>query len=217
MANLREHPFFDLDGEEHKSMAEHHRPIKRVPLSEDQIRSATVGALRPRSGPIQLVDYDPQWPQIFQREADRVQAALGNYALLIEHVGSTSVPGLAAKPIVDILLVVANSADETAYVPVLESAGFRLRIREPEWYQHCVLKGPESDINLHVFSAGCPEIDRMLSFRDRLRSDESDRRRYELAKRTLAQRDWKYTQNYADAKTAVIEEIIARARETDTV
>jgi GrpB-like predicted nucleotidyltransferase (UPF0157 family) len=87
-----------------------------------------------------------------------------------------------------------------------------LRIREPDWYEHRVFKGPDTDVNLHVFSPGCPEIDRMLLFRDHLRSNESDRRLYERTKRELAQKEWKYTQNYADAKTAVVEEIIARAR-----
>lgn len=196
-------------------MAEHQGPIKRISLSEDQIRAATVGELRPRSGPIQLVDYDPQWPRLFHREADRVRAALGDRVRLIENVGSTSVPGLAAKPIIDILLVVANSADEPAYVPALESAGYRLRILEPRWHEHRVLKGPEADINLHVFSAGCPEIDRMRDFRDHLRRNASDRRWYDQTKPELARKDWTYTQNYADAKTAVIEEIIARAREVD--
>jgi GrpB-like predicted nucleotidyltransferase (UPF0157 family) len=108
--------------------------------------------------------------------------------------------------------VVADSADESAYVPALEAAGYVLRIREPHWYEHRVFKGPDMDINLHVFSLDCPEIDRMLLFRDWLRSNASDRRLYERTKRELARRDWKYTQNYADAKTTVITEILTRAR-----
>ena len=179
------------------------------------MRAAQVGELAPLVGRIQIVDYDSAWPQLFEREAERIQATLGQRVLLIEHVGSTSVPGLAAKPRIDILLVVADSADEEAYVPALEAAAYILRIREPDWHEHRMFNGPDTDINLHVFSSGCPEIDRMLDFRDWLRSNESDRRLYERSKRELAGLDWKYVQNYADAKTAVVEEILARARGDD--
>lgn len=129
----------------------------------------------------------------------------------IEHVGSTSVPGLAAKPIIDMVLVVANSADEATYVPTIEAGGYVLRIREPAWHEHRLFKGPDTDINLHVFTSGCPEIARTLLFRDWLRDNESDRSLYERTKRDLAARDWTYTQDYADAKTVVVEAIIARA------
>jgi len=185
---------------------------KRTPLTEGQIRAATIGELKPLSGPIRIVNYDPQWPELFAREADRVRAALGQDALRIEHVGSTSVPGLVAKPIIDMLLVVADSADEAAYVPALEAAGYVLRIREPDWYEHRTFKGQDTEINLHVFTRGCPEIDRMLMFRDRLRHDAADRDSYARTKLDLAQKVWKYGQNYADAKTGIVEEILARAR-----
>ncbi len=158
-----------------------------------------------------LVEYDPEWPRLFAREAKRIREALGERALQVEHAGSTSVPGLAAKPIIDIVLVVADSADEAAYVPALEAAGYVLRIREPEWFEHRLLKAP--NVNVHVFSPGCPEIERMLLFRDRLRGNESDRDLYERTKRELAEREWKYTQHYADAKSEVVEAILARARE----
>src|SRR4051794_930865 len=98
----------------------------RTPLTEGQIRAATIGELKPLSGPIRVVDYDPRWPELLAREADRVRAAPGQDAIRVEHVGSTSVPGLLAKPIVDVLLLVADSADEAAYVPALEAAEFRL-------------------------------------------------------------------------------------------
>ena len=75
----------------------------------------------------------------------------------IEHVGSTSVPGLPAKPIIDILLVVADSAKETEYVTALEGAGYKLRVREPGWYEHRMFKRPENDVNLHVFSVAVPK------------------------------------------------------------
>jgi GrpB-like predicted nucleotidyltransferase (UPF0157 family) len=159
-----------------------------------------------------LVDYDPDWPRLFEREAARIGDALGGRALQIEHVGSTAVPGLAAKPVVDVALVVADSSDETAYVDALEAAGYVLRIREPDWFEHRLLKGPDTSVNVHVFSAGCPEVERMLLFRDWLRRNEADRELYERAKRELARKEWKYVQHYADAKSDVVERIIARAR-----
>jgi GrpB-like predicted nucleotidyltransferase (UPF0157 family) len=183
------------------------------PLTEEQIRAVQVGELVPLNGPIQLADYDPAWPRLFAREAGRVRAALGERVLLLEHVGSTSVPGLAAKPRIDMLLALADSSDESAYVPPLEAAGFVLRIREPDWYEHRVFIRADMALNLHVFSAGCSEIERMLLFRNWLRAHPDDRQLYERTKRELARREWKYTQNYADAKTAVVEEILARARE----
>lgn len=162
---------------------------------------------------IHLAEYDPAWPRLFRHEAARIAAALGERALQIEHAGSTSVPNLPAKPILDIILAVADSADEPAYAPSLEQAGYRLRIRESEWYQHRLFKGPENSVNLHVFTAGCPEIGRMLLFRDWLRANQADRELYARCKRNLAQREWECTQDYADAKTAVVAEILSRARQ----
>jgi GrpB-like predicted nucleotidyltransferase (UPF0157 family) len=178
---------------------------------EEELRAVTLGELQPISGSIELVDYDPAWPGLFEREADRIRAALGDRARVLQHTGSTSVPGLVAKPIVDITLAVPNSADEDAYVPSLEAAGYVLRIREPDWYEHRVFKGPDTNVNLHVFSEGCPEIDRMLRFRDWIRSNQADRELYERMKRELAGKEWKYVQDYADAKTAVVREILTRA------
>ncbi len=202
----------DLPKGASRATSEQAQAAAREPSTDEQIRAAYVGEPAPLVGPIQIVDYDPEWPRLFEREARRIQAALGDRVLLIEHTGSTSVPGLAAKPRIDMLLVVANSADEPAYVPALEAAGYVLCIREPDWYEHRVFKGPDTDVNLHVFSPGCTEIDRILLFRDWLRSNVFDFRLYERTKRELARKDWKYTQNYADAKTSVVEEIIARAR-----
>lgn len=162
------------------------------------------------SSQIQIKDYDPLWPEVFRREAEQVRTLLGWRALQIEHTGSTSVPGLAAKPTIDILLVVADSSDEPAYVPILECGGYSLRMREPNWHEHRMFKGPAADINLHVFSSGCPEINRILNFRDRLRSNRADRDLYERTKRDLAEKEWADVQDYADAKTAVIAEILAR-------
>jgi GrpB-like predicted nucleotidyltransferase (UPF0157 family) len=132
----------------------------------------------------------------------------------VENVGSTSVPGLAAKPIIDILLLVSDPADEDAYVPQLEAAGYLLHGREPGWHQHRLLRGTEPPANVHVFAIGSSEVERMLLFRDRLRAHPDERELYERAKRELAARRWGYVQDYADAKSQVVEEIIARARVT---
>ena len=134
-----------------------------------------------------LADYDPGWPVLFARKAARIRAALGGRAVQVEHVGSTSVLGLAAKPIIDILLAVPDSADEQSYVPAL-AAGYVLRIREPDWFEHRLFKGPDTDINLHVSTAGAAEIDRMLLFRDRLRANDADRDAYLQVKLDLARR-----------------------------
>ncbi len=183
----------------------------RPPTPEEDIRAYTIGELQPLTAPIRLVDYDPAWPALFEREERRIRSALGARVLRLEHTGSTSVPGLAAKPIIDMTMVVPDSADEDAYVPPLEAAGYVLRIREPDWYEHRVFKGPDTNVNLHVFSPGCPELDRMVGFRDWLRTHDEDRDLYARTKRELAAREWQYVQHYADAKTAVVEEIIARA------
>ncbi|MCP2197008.1 GrpB family protein [Lentzea flava] len=160
---------------------------------------------------ITLEDYNPAWPEWFAREEARIRTALGDRVLRLEHVGSTSVPGLAAKPLIDILLVVADSDDEDAYVPALVEAGYYLRLREPGWYRHRLLKDSDPEVNLHVFSPACEEVDRMLVFRDRLRDNAGERAEYEAVKRELAERTWGRGQEYADAKTRVVERIILRA------
>ena len=185
---------------------------RRGPMTEEELRAAWVREPPRLTGRIRVVDYDPEWPRLYRREAERIRAVLGERVVGLEHIGSTSVPGLAAKPVIDVLLVVPDSADEPAYVPDLEAAGYVLVIREPGWFQHRAFKGPDTDVNLHVYSPGCPEMERYLIFRDRLRASPEDRARYQRAKRELAERDWTYVQQYADAKSEVVEEIIARAR-----
>ena len=181
------------------------------PEEEEEFNRAHVGPPPKKlNGPVALSEYDPSWPKLFTKERQRIRRVLRLKAISIDHVGSTSVPGLAAKPIIDILLVVPDSAEEVAYVPALETIGYVLRIREPNWHEHRLLKGP--GINLHVFSNGDDEIERMLVFRDWLRTNPEDRSRYLRAKRRLARRNWKYTQNYADAKSKVVESIIRKAR-----
>ena len=178
---------------------------------DEESRESPVGTPEPHDAPITLVAYDPDWSRLFGREADRLRSVLGDVALRIEHVGSTSVPGLMAKPIVDVLLVVPDSADEPCYVPRLQAAGYVLRIREPDWFEHRLFRGPDTDVDLHVFSAGAAEVERMLRFRDRLREDDAARERYVRTKRELARRTWRHVQDYADAKTTVVREILGDA------
>jgi len=186
--------------------------------TDEELRAAHVsGEPAPLDGRVVLVEYDPEWPWLFAREAERIRAALGERGLLVEHVGSTSISGLAAKPVIDILLEVADTWDEAAYVPDLEAAGYKLHIREPDWFEHRLLKGPDTDINLHVFPTGCEEIERMLRFRDHLRTNAADRDHYLRTKRELAARTWRYLQHYADAKSEVVEDILTRAIESQDV
>ena len=164
-------------------------------------------------GKIEIVDYDPEWPRLYAREEERIRSILADRVVRIEHAGSTSVPDLPAKPIVDIVLEVPDAGDEDGYLGDMEAAGYVLTIRESDWLEHRLFKGPDTNINLHVFSAGCPETDKMVLLRDWLRTNAPDRELYARTKRDLAARDWKYVQQYADAKTAVVEEILARAQE----
>jgi GrpB-like predicted nucleotidyltransferase (UPF0157 family)/GNAT superfamily N-acetyltransferase len=158
---------------------------------------------------IVVVDYDLTWPQQFERERARIASALGASALGIEHIGSTSVPGLAAKPVVDVLVIVADPEDEAAFAPALIVAGYEVRVREPA---HRLFRTPGRDVHVHVRAVTDPEVDRHLLFRDRLRQSPEDRYRYEQLKRTLARRTWDDMNHYADAKGRLIEEILAGAR-----
>ena len=114
----------------------------------------------------------PTWPQRFEFEQQRIEAALGVQALSVEHIGSTSVFGLVAKPIIDICVVVEDSSDEASYVPDLEAVGYELRVREPDWHEHRMLRTAAHDVHVHVFTFGSAEIDRHLAFRDCLRAND---------------------------------------------
>ena len=134
----------------------------------------------------------PSGHTCFNVRLGEIRSILADRAMCIEHIGPTSVPTLAAEPTIDILIVVTDSAEESAYAPVLEQVGYQLHIREPGWHEHRMFKGLDSHINLHVFSDRCSEIDRILAFRDLLRTYKTDRELYARAKRELAQKDWKY-------------------------
>jgi GrpB-like predicted nucleotidyltransferase (UPF0157 family) len=157
---------------------------------------------------VRLAEYDPAWPARFAARAAELRAVLGDRARLVEHVGSTSVPGLAAKPTIDILVGVDDPDDEPAYLPDLEAAGYDLRVREPG---HRCLRIEEPLVNLHIYASGDPEVREVLLFRDRLRADPTDRKRYEDAKRALADREWRDMNYYAEAKQPVIHAILNRA------
>jgi GrpB-like predicted nucleotidyltransferase (UPF0157 family) len=187
----------------------HARPKR----GSEELQAINVDIIKPLTEPIPFVEYDPEWPALFAREEERIRGTLGDRVITLEHTGSTSVPGLAAKPIIDMTMIVADVLDEPAYAPDLEAAGYRVVIREhePEWYDHRVFKGPDTNVNLHVFSAGSVELERMVGFRDWLRTHDDDRALYEATKRDLVLREWTYVQNYADAKGEVVEAIAARA------
>jgi GrpB-like predicted nucleotidyltransferase (UPF0157 family) len=182
-----------------------------VAAYDESLDKVVIGGAQPLQGRIEIHEYDPRWPALYAREAARLERVLGARVVRLEHAGSTSVPGLPAKPIIDIVLEVADSSDEPGYAPDLQEAGYRLTIREPEWFEHRVFKGPDTNVNLHVFSTGCSETLRMLRFRDWLRRNDADRDLYARVKRELSARDWKYVQQYADAKNEIVAEIIARA------
>lgn len=180
---------------------------------EAELQAARIGKVQVHGKPIELVDYDPAWPELFEREAEKIRAALGERALGLEHAGSTSVPGLAAKPIIDIVLTVPDVNDEAAFLGRLQRAGYVLRVREPG---HRMFRTPDTSVHLHVLTEDDDEVERYLVFRDRLRSSVTDRMAYERLKRELASRDWEEIGLYADAKGTLIESILARARQAQS-
>lgn len=182
---------------------------RHVGTAEQQI-AGWVGGATPPSQPIVIVDPDAAWPSWFATEAARIVELLGDTAIRIEHVGSTSIPGLPAKPIIDIDLQVADSAAEDTYVPQLVQSGYRLVLREPWWNGHRMLIGPEGRFNLHVFPVGAPEPLRHLLFRDWLRSHPDDRDLYASIKRDLADSTAANPGDYNLAKNTVIDEIYTR-------
>jgi GrpB-like predicted nucleotidyltransferase (UPF0157 family) len=174
---------------------------------ERRLDAVLIGGREPVT--VILSDYDPAWPVRFAALNARIRAALGSTALAVEHIGSTSVPGLAAKPIVDVLVVVSDVDDESSYATALEDAGFVLRVREPG---HRMFRTPGKDVHIHVYGSGDQAVGDYLAFRDRLRVDDADRALYAKVKRELAQRPWSDMNYYADAKTEVITQILGRAR-----
>jgi GrpB-like predicted nucleotidyltransferase (UPF0157 family) len=172
-----------------------------------------VPGVTPATG-IEIADPDPAWPRRYDDLASRIREVLGWRVLQLEHVGSTSVPGLAAKPIIDIDLTVADPDREQDYVPALETIGFRLTIREPWWYGHRALRSDEPACNLHVFGFDSPEPVRHRIFRDWLRGNPEERDRYAAAKRQAASQanaEGEHVMQYNARKQQVIREIYHRA------
>jgi GrpB-like predicted nucleotidyltransferase (UPF0157 family) len=170
------------------------------------LEATLVGGFEPRR--VIIADYDPGWPLRFESERDRLVTTLGSVITRIEHIGSTAVPGLAAKPVVDIIVTVADITNDDAFQPAIEGLGYELRVLEPE---HRAFRTVERDVNLHVWGDSDPEVERHLVFRDHLRRAPDDRALYERTKRELATRHWRDINYYADAKSTVVAEIMERA------
>ena len=160
----------------------------------------------PEARPVEIVDYRDEWPQRFEAERARIDAALPGTSS-IEHIGSTSVPGLGAKPIVDIIVSI-DPFDADRITTSLEAAGYQLRVLEPS---HLMFRTPARDVSVHLWSDPA-QTERHLLFRDWLRHNAQDRARYEAVKRELAKRQWADMNDYADAKSPVITEITTRAQ-----
>lgn len=158
---------------------------------------------------LQLHEYDERWPETFLEHAHRIHGALGAAAVGVEHIGSTAVPGLAAKPIVDILIMVEDITAEEDYLEPLLAAGYVLRVREPG---HRLVRTPERDAHVHIYEHDHQAVEDYLLLRDRLRTHASDRELYEQTKRALLEKRWDDMNDYADAKTDVIAGIRARAK-----
>ena len=182
-----------------------------VKLSDEYIQKVIVNGNVEHNQTIQLNPYDEKWPALFEREKERILKILKDKALMIEHIGSTSVSGLMARPIIDILLVVEDAGKEKDYMDDLCGHGYILRVREPDFENHHMFKGPDTDIHLHVFSKGSKEIEKYLLFRNYLRLHDDARELYENTKKELAKKTWKYVQNYADAKSEVVQKILSDA------
>lgn len=168
-----------------------------------------VGGVEKRE--LYLVEHDPSWARDYCTHEARIRAALGDNAAAVEHIGSTAVPGLAAKPIIDILVTVPDITAEEDYLDQLLTAGYVMRVREPG---HRLVRTPERDVHVHILEPDDPAADDYLLLRDQLRAHDADRDLYERTKRELVAQDWPDMNAYSDAKTAVIEQIkdLARSR-----
>ena len=176
-------------------------------------RRPDVTALELIGGPerleLRLHSYDDRWPALYLAHCQRIEDALGTAAIEIEHIGSTSVPGLAAKPIIDIVVAVGDITAEEDYLDPLLAAGYELRVREPG---HRLVRTPARDVHVHLYGRDDPAVEEYLLLRDHLRANAEDRALYESTKRALLGRQWDDMNDYADAKTDVILAIKARAR-----
>lgn len=178
----------------------------RTPRRPDVTTVELVGGIERRE--LVLDEYDPTWPQRYAEHEARIRTALGAQSVSVEHVGSTSVPGLAAKPIIDVLVTVEDITAEEDHLQPLLGAGYLLRVREPG---HRMVRTPDLDVHVHLHEVGDAEALDMVRFRERLRSSAEDRALYERTKRRLVTQDWPDMNAYADAKGDVVAEIMARS------
>jgi GrpB-like predicted nucleotidyltransferase (UPF0157 family) len=193
------------------ALAEYPREItQRFHGTPEQMAAALVGEPPATWQSIVIEDYDPAWADRFAAASALLSQALGDLIVDIEHVGSTSVPGLPAKPIIDIDLSLEDTAAESRYLPALQSIGYRLILREPWWYGHRMLVSPAGDVNLHVWPRDAPELIRHRLFRDWLRSHPEDLDLYATTKRRLARDTVDQPGDYSLAKNEVIDAIYAR-------
>jgi GrpB-like predicted nucleotidyltransferase (UPF0157 family) len=192
-------------------MAEVPRDVReRFEGSAEQDAVALVGESPAFFDSVLIEDYDPAWADHFATASSGLEDRLGDLVVSVDHVGSTSVPGLAAKPIVDVDLRLADTEDERLYLPQLEALGYRLVLREPWWHGHRMLVSAEEGVNLHVWPKSAPEPVRHRLFRDWLRTHADDRQLYEQTKRRLAQQTAHAPREYSLAKNTVIDEIYER-------
>ncbi|GAA1639403.1 GrpB family protein [Georgenia ruanii] len=179
----------------------------RMRRRDDVTATELVGGVEKRE--LFLAEYDPTWASQYAVHEARVRDAVGGAAVAVEHIGSTSVPGLAAKPIIDILVTVTDITAEEDYLEPLVASGYVLRVREPG---HRMVRTEQRDVHIHILELDDPAAGDYLLLRDHLRTDRADRKLYESTKRDLTRRDWPDMNAYADAKTAVIEKIKGHAR-----
>ncbi len=158
-----------------------------------------------------LESYDPRWVETYLHHRQRILHALAPAAIEVEveHIGSTAVPGLAAKPIVDIVVAVPDITAEEDYLDALLAVGYELRVREPG---HRLVRTPARDVHVHVYERGDEAVGDYLLLRDHLRTDTADRDLYESVKRALLAQQWDDMNAYSDAKDDVILAIKSRAR-----
>lgn len=166
-----------------------------------------IGGLEPFTA--EIVDYDPAWPRRFDELAARIRVVLGEQLLDVQHVGSTSVPGLAAKPVIDIACTVADAEDEQAFVPQLGSLGLVLRARLPG---RRFLRTAAKDVHVHVLTSGHPQLAEYQLLREQLLRSAEDRELYAATKRRLAERPWSDMTEYSAAKSEVLAQVLSRAR-----
>ncbi|WP_244928000.1 GrpB family protein [Nocardioides sp. W7] len=187
------------------------RPVTHTRRRADVTGALLVGGVEKRE--LFLAEYDPVWADLYSTHEARVRSAIGNIAEAVEHIGSTSVPGLAAKPIIDVLVTVPDITAEEDYLHPLLASGYVLRVREPG---HRLVRTEQRDVHIHILEPDDPAADDYLLLRDHLRTVPEDRHLYEATKRDLMTREWSDMNAYAEAKTSVIEEIKERARSSRT-